>query len=127
MTCFIIAYNLKVATLLEFNCVQVVDVSFYDVALDFILLDSFDDIVNPPAAITAVMQNRWLTASMKQSVSMCVLCVAGGWGCKLKCNVAGNSYSSVVHIKGQAELVDGKIRYTYFQSLCMHVCICVYT
>lgn len=49
---------------------QVVDVSFYDVALDFILLDSFDDIVNPPAAITAVMQNRWLTSSMKQSVSM---------------------------------------------------------
>lgn len=51
-------------------CVQVVDVSFYDIALDFILLDSFDDIVNPPAAITAVMQNRWLTNSMKQSVSV---------------------------------------------------------
>lgn len=46
------------------------DVSFYDVALDFILLDSFDDLVQPPAAVTAVMQNRWLTDSMKQSVSV---------------------------------------------------------
>ena len=54
--------------------------SFYDVALDFILLDSFDDIVNPPAAITAVMQNRWLTDGMKQSVSL----LASGWGCKLQ-------------------------------------------
>ena len=49
---------------------QIVSVSFYDVALDFIPLDSFDDIVNPPVAITAVMQNRWLTSGMKQSVSV---------------------------------------------------------
>ncbi|XP_065916627.1 mitoguardin 2-like [Dysidea avara] len=45
----------------------VMDMSFYDVALDFILLDSFDDIANPPTAVTAVMQNKWLTDGMKQS------------------------------------------------------------
>ena len=52
--------------------IQVVDVSFYDVALDFILLDSFDDIVDPPVAVTTVMQNRWLTDGMKQSVSAAI-------------------------------------------------------
>jgi len=51
--------------------------SFYDVALDFILLDSFDDIANPPTAVSTVMQNKWLTDGMKQSVSVlvCVSCV----------------------------------------------------
>ena len=58
--------------------------SFYDVALDFILLDSFDDIVNPPAAITAVMQNGWLTNGMKQSVSAWVGGVRGLAFLKLK-------------------------------------------
>ena len=86
---------------------QVVNVSFYDVALDFILLDSFDDIVNPPAAITAVMQNRWLTDGMKQSVSL----LTNGWGCELQriLYYAGNSNSSMVHIKGQKELVNRKM------------------
>jgi len=48
------------------------NMSFYDIALDFILLDSFDDIANPPTTVTAVMQNRWLTDGMKQSVSVLV-------------------------------------------------------
>lgn len=41
----------------------------YDVALDFILLDAFDDLDNPPSAIVAVLQNRWITAGMKTSAS----------------------------------------------------------
>ena len=49
--------------------------SFYDIALDFILLDSFDDIADPPTAVTTVMQNRWLTDGMKQSVSVLLVCV----------------------------------------------------
>lgn len=41
----------------------------YDVALDFILLDAFDELNNPPAALLNVLQNRWLTDNMKISVS----------------------------------------------------------
>lgn len=41
----------------------------YDIALDFILLDAFDDIAHPPSAILAVLRNSWITDGMKQSVS----------------------------------------------------------
>lgn len=42
----------------------------YDIALDFILLDAFDDIEHPPSAIVTVLSNTWITAGMKQSVSI---------------------------------------------------------
>lgn len=41
--------------------------NFYDIVLDFILLDAFDDLDNPPGAIQAVIQNRWLSQSFKES------------------------------------------------------------
>lgn len=41
----------------------------YDIALDFVLLDAFDDMDHPPSAIVAVLQNSWITDRMKQSVS----------------------------------------------------------
>lgn len=41
--------------------------NFYDVALDFILLDAFDDLEDPPTAISAVIQNRWLSQSFKET------------------------------------------------------------
>jgi hypothetical protein len=41
--------------------------NFYDVALDFILLDAFDDLEDPPSAISAVIQNRWLSQSFKET------------------------------------------------------------
>lgn len=41
--------------------------NFYDVALDFILLDAFEDLENPPSAIVAVIQNRWLSQSFKET------------------------------------------------------------
>ena len=40
----------------------------YDIALDFVLLDAFDDIEHPPSAIVSVLSNTWITAGMKQSV-----------------------------------------------------------
>lgn len=40
----------------------------YDVALDFILLDAFDDLESPPLAFVSVMKNTWITAGMKRSV-----------------------------------------------------------
>lgn len=41
----------------------------FDIALDFVLLDAFDDIAHPPSAILAVLRNSWITDGMKQSVS----------------------------------------------------------
>ncbi len=48
---------------------QVVCMNVYDVALDFILLDAFDDLEHPPNAIVAVFQNSWITVGMKTAVS----------------------------------------------------------
>ena len=44
----------------------------YDIALDFVLLDAFTDLDHPPSTIVAVLQNRWITDGMKQSVCVCV-------------------------------------------------------
>ncbi|RNA29865.1 FAM73B isoform X1 [Brachionus plicatilis] len=41
--------------------------NFYDIALDFILLDAFEDLESPPSAITSVIQNRWLSQSFKKT------------------------------------------------------------
>ena len=45
--------------------------TFYDVVLDFILMDAFDDLENPPKAAMAVIQNRFLSKGFKESVSSC--------------------------------------------------------
>lgn len=45
----------------------VVRLTFYDIALDFTLLDAFDDLDRLPATIVSVLQNRWLTDRMKES------------------------------------------------------------
>ena len=47
---------------------QVCCMSFYDIVLDFIIMDSFDDLANPPYVLTSVLQNGWLTDSFKESV-----------------------------------------------------------
>jgi hypothetical protein len=39
---------------------DVLHMNFYDMALDFLVMDSFDDLESPPSAIMAVMQNSWL-------------------------------------------------------------------
>lgn len=98
---------------------QVVNVSFYDVALDFILLDSFDDIVNPPAAITAVMQNRWLTDGMKQSVSL----LASGWGCELQKFVLLQAIATAVWSisKAKRSLLTVHSMCVWSVCICMHV------
>lgn len=43
--------------------------SFYDIVLDFVIMDSFDDLEKPPYALTAVIQNGWIPNSVKLSVS----------------------------------------------------------
>ncbi|KNC78430.1 hypothetical protein SARC_09144, partial [Sphaeroforma arctica JP610] len=46
---------------------NVVDVSFYDIVLDFIVLDAFEDLDNPPGTIMTVLNNSWIPNSMKET------------------------------------------------------------
>uniref|UniRef100_A0A3Q3XHF9 Mitoguardin 1 n=1 Tax=Mola mola TaxID=94237 RepID=A0A3Q3XHF9_MOLML len=41
--------------------------NFYDIVLDFILMDSFEDLENPPISIQNVINNRWLNMSFKET------------------------------------------------------------
>lgn len=43
--------------------------TFYDIVLDYILMDAFEDLDTPPASVLAVVQNRWLSNGFKESVS----------------------------------------------------------
>jgi len=47
---------------------QVKHLNFYDIVLDFILMDSFEDLENPPVSIQNVVNNRWLNNSFKETV-----------------------------------------------------------
>ena len=49
---------------------QVKNFTFYDVVLDFILMDAFDDLENPPSSVIAVVNNRWLSNGFKETVSI---------------------------------------------------------
>ena len=42
--------------------------NIYDIALDFLLLDAFDDLASPPSAMLSVIQNGWISDGIKQSV-----------------------------------------------------------
>lgn len=39
----------------------------YDVVLDWILMDAFDDLSNPPSSVISVVQNRWLSTGLKET------------------------------------------------------------
>lgn len=43
--------------------------TFYDVVLDFIILDAFKDLDAPPASVIAVVNNRFLSNGFKETVS----------------------------------------------------------
>lgn len=55
------------------DLIQVKNLNFYDVVLDFILMDSFEDLENPPISIQNVVNNRWLNSSFKETVSICLI------------------------------------------------------
>jgi hypothetical protein len=46
---------------------SVLHLNFFDIVLDFILLDAFEDLENPPGAILAAINNRWLSQGFKES------------------------------------------------------------
>ena len=51
----------------ELNVRKLNIVGFWDVAIDFALLDAFTDLENLPTPVTMVTQNRWLTPSLRES------------------------------------------------------------
>ncbi|XP_028610140.1 mitoguardin 1 isoform X3 [Grammomys surdaster] len=55
------------STEMELAARGVKNLNFYDVVLDFILMDSFEDLENPPTSIQSVVNNRWLNSSFKET------------------------------------------------------------
>ncbi|XP_056147088.1 mitoguardin 2 [Lampris incognitus] len=45
----------------------VVCMNFFDIVLDFILMDAFEDLESPPPSVMAVLGNRWLSDSFKET------------------------------------------------------------
>nr|XP_057920497.1 mitoguardin 2 isoform X2 [Doryrhamphus excisus] len=54
-------------TKMELHGRGVVCMSFFDIVLDFILMDAFEDLENPPSSVVAVLRNRWLSDSFKET------------------------------------------------------------
>lgn len=52
----------------ELEARNVKAMTFYDVVLDFIILDAFRDLDSPPASVTAVVNNRFLSNGFKETV-----------------------------------------------------------
>ncbi|XP_072518495.1 mitoguardin 2 [Salminus brasiliensis] len=54
-------------TKMELEGRGVVCMNFFDIVLDFILMDAFEDLENPPTSVVAVLRNRWLSDSFKET------------------------------------------------------------
>uniref|UniRef100_A0A8B9RJL8 Mitoguardin 2 n=1 Tax=Astyanax mexicanus TaxID=7994 RepID=A0A8B9RJL8_ASTMX len=54
-------------TKMELDGRGVVCMNFFDIVLDFILMDAFEDLENPPTSVVAVLRNRWLSDSFKET------------------------------------------------------------
>lgn len=47
--------------------------TFYDIVMDYILMDAFEDLESPPGSVIAVIQNRWLSKGFKETVILIVI------------------------------------------------------
>ncbi|XP_076014755.1 mitoguardin 2 [Genypterus blacodes] len=54
-------------TTMELEGRGVVCMNFFDIVLDFILMDAFEDLESPPSSVVAVLRNRWLSDSFKET------------------------------------------------------------
>uniref|UniRef100_A0A1A8FQL5 Mitoguardin 2 n=1 Tax=Nothobranchius korthausae TaxID=1143690 RepID=A0A1A8FQL5_9TELE len=54
-------------TQMELEARGVVCMNFFDIVLDFILMDAFEDLESPPSSVIAVLRNRWLSDSFKET------------------------------------------------------------
>lgn len=88
-------------TKLELATRGVKHLNFYDIVLDFILMDSFEDLENPPISIQNVVNNRWLNSSFKETA------------------VASSCWSVLKQKKQHMKVPDGFI--AHFYAVCEHV------
>lgn len=51
----------------ELSQKKVKALTFYDVVLDYIIIDAFEDLEAPPSSVIAVVQNRWLSNGFKET------------------------------------------------------------
>lgn len=75
--------------------------NFYDIVLDFILMDSFEDLENPPISIQNVVNNRWLNSSFKETA------------------VASSCWSVLKQKRQLMKVPDGFI--AHFYTVCEHI------
>lgn len=75
--------------------------NFYDVVLDFILMDSFEDLENPPMSIQNVVNNHWLNSSFKETA------------------VASSCWSVLKQKKQQMKVPEGF--FAHFYAICEHI------
>lgn len=75
--------------------------NFYDIVLDFILMDSFEDLENPPVSIQNVVNNRWLNSSFKETA------------------VASSCWSVLKQKRQHMKVHDGFI--AHFYAVCEHI------
>lgn len=76
--------------------------SFYDVLLDFVLLDAFDDLETPPYTVATAVQNRWLSARIKETALTTAI-----WGVlKAKSSYLQDPYGFMAHFYVVAQYVS---------------------
>uniref|UniRef100_A0A8C3T0D7 MIGA1 protein n=3 Tax=Chelydra serpentina TaxID=8475 RepID=A0A8C3T0D7_CHESE len=88
-------------TEMELAARGVKNLNFYDIVLDFILMDSFEDLENPPTSIQNVVNNRWLNSSFKETA------------------VASSCWSVLKQKRQQMKVPDGF--FAHFYAICEHV------
>ncbi|XP_030631363.1 mitoguardin 1 [Chanos chanos] len=88
-------------TELELATRGVKHLNFYDIVLDFILMDSFEDLENPPISIQNVVNNRWLNNSFKETA------------------VASSCWSVLKQKRQHMKVQDGFI--AHFYTVCEHI------
>lgn len=89
------------STEMELTARGVKNLNFYDVVLDFILMDSFEDLENPPTSIQSVVSNRWLSSSFKETA------------------VASSCWSALKQKRQQVKVSDGF--FAHFYAVCEHI------
>ncbi|KAG7456693.1 hypothetical protein MATL_G00238600 [Megalops atlanticus] len=88
-------------TELELATRGVKHLNFYDIVLDFILMDSFEDLENPPISIQNVVNNRWLNSAFKETA------------------VASSCWSVLKQKRQHMKVSDGFI--AHFYAVCEHI------
>ncbi|XP_038601440.1 mitoguardin 1 isoform X1 [Tachyglossus aculeatus] len=88
-------------TEMELAARGVKNLNFYDIVLDFILMDSFEDLENPPTSIQNVVNNRWLNSSFKETA------------------VASSCWSVLKQKRQQMKVPDGF--FAHFYAICEHI------